>query len=131
MATNKEVECTMINVKMVDKKGKETIMDLGFQEIFMFIYYCCNEELRQALQLRQERKITELPYEVTFKLDKGEIEAGMAKRLIKLPVDEITMAAARANAQLIKGTANLETLEDWFRKRAAARKGRNKLMEKR
>lgn len=129
-ATDKDVECTMVHVEMKDALGKDTVMDLGFQELFMFVYFICNEELRQALQLRHERKITEIPYEVTFKLDKGEIEAGMAKRLIKLPVDEITMATVRADAQFSSGLANLDTVNEWFRKRTEARKGRNKLMER-
>ena len=130
MATDKDVECTMVHLEM-RKEGKEAlVMDLGFQELFMFVYFCANEELRQALQLRYERKITEIPYEVTFKLDKGEIDAGMAKRLIKLPVDEITMATVRADAQLSAGRANLDSINEWFRKRVGARKRSNKLLER-
>ena len=130
MATDKDVECAMIHCEMV-KNGETISMDLAFQEIFMFVYYCCNEELRQNLQLRQTKNMTEIPYEVTFKLDKGELEAGMAKRLIKLPVDEITMAIARADSQLMNGKANLQNINEWFRKRTENRKRSNQLLERR
>ena len=130
VVTDKDVECTMVHVEMRQSGKEDLVMDLGFQELFMFVYFCCNEELRQALQLRQQRQITEIPYEVTFKLDKGEIEAGMAKRLIKLPVDEITMASVRADAQLSAGVANLENINNWFKKRTEARKRSNKLVER-
>ncbi len=129
IAGNQEVECTMINVKIRDRNGLETTMDIGFQEMYMFLYYCANEEMRQNLMLRVEKQITEIPYEITFKLDKGEKETGMAKRLIKLPVDEITMAIARSEAQLFAGKANLSTMNDWFRKRTDLRKRSNKLLE--
>lgn len=129
LAGDKEVECTMFHCVIRDRDGRETEMDIAFQEIFMFIYYCCNEERRQELQLRIQKQITEIPYEVTFKLDRGEIAAGMAKRLIKLPVDEIAMALARSESQLMAGKANLSKLNDWFAKRQLKRKGRNGLSE--
>jgi hypothetical protein len=126
-ATNKDVECKMFHIEMSAPQKESISMDVGFQELYMLIYFCANEELRQALQLRMERHITEIPYEVTFKLEKEEIKSGMAKRLIKLPVDEITMAAARSEAQMLAGKANLSKFNDWFAKRQQARKGRNKL----
>jgi hypothetical protein len=129
-STNMEVECTMMNVKMKDPDGKETTWDIPFQEIYMFIYFCCNEEKRQQLQLQIMRQITEIPYEVTFKLDRGEMDSGMAKRLIKVPVDEITMSIARSEAQMFAGKANLENINTWFKKKQDARKGRNKLSER-
>lgn len=115
VATDKEVECKEVKIRISDEKtGKDQDFNLGFQELFMFVYYCANEEIRRALQLKQERKITNIPYEVTFKLSKDEIQAGMAKRLISLPVDEITMAIARSSAQLMAGKATLGTIETWF-----------------
>lgn len=114
IATNKDVECAMIHCEMKNAKGEETKMDMGFQELYMFVYFCANEELRQGLQLRMERQVTEIPYEVTFKLNKSESKAGMAKRLIKVPVDEITMAIVRSEAQLLSGKANLSNPNEWF-----------------
>lgn len=129
VATDSDVECTMINAVVRDSTGKETNMDIPYQEFYMFIYYCANEELRQKMLLHQQKKITEIPYEVTFKLDKGEMMSGMAKRLIKLPVEEITMAVIRSEAQLLDGKVNLSKVNDWFNKRQQQRKGRNKLLE--
>lgn len=118
LATNKEVECKEVKIRIYNEKTKtDQDFNLGFQELFMFVYYCANEEIRQALQLRQERKITNVPYEVTFRLSKDELSAGMAKRLISLPVDDITMAIARSNAQLLAGKATLGSIEEWFAKK--------------
>lgn len=127
VATTKEVECKEVKIRISDEKtGKDQDFNLGFQELFMFVYYCANEEIRRAMQLKQERKITEIPYELTFKLSKDEISAGMAKRLVRLPVDEITMAVARSNAQLMAGKATLGTIEEWFHKKRQKRSILNK-----
>lgn len=120
----KEVECKFVHMHMQGPDGSKVEMDIGFQELFMFIYYCASEEKRQELQLRQMKHISQIPYEVTFKLDSNEIEAKMAKRLIQLPVDEITMAIARSEAQLLAGKATLGSLEQWFRNKRLAKKGR-------
>lgn len=122
--SEKEVECTMIHMSMKNiHTGVVMEMDVAYQELFMFMYFCGNEEIRRQLQLRQEKKISHVPYEVTFKLTPEEVDAKMAKRLIRLPVDELTMAIARSDAQLMAGKATLGTLEEWFRKKAG--KGRN------
>lgn len=124
LATNKEVECKEVKIRISDEKtGKDQDFNLGFQELFMFVYYISNEELRRNLQLRQQRNISHIPYEVTFKLDSNEIKAQMAKRLIRLPVDDITMAIARSSAQLIEGKANLkETVESYFARKKKVKK---------
>lgn len=124
MTTNKEVECKEVKIRISDEKtGKDQDFNLGFQELFMFVYYISNEELRRNLQLRQQRNISEIPYEVTFKLSQDEIKAQMAKRLIKLPVDDITMAIARSSAQLIEGKANLkDTVESYFARKNKSKK---------
>lgn len=126
LATDKEVECKFVDVELKDDSGSNISMRLGFQELFMFVYYCANEELRQQMQLRYERQVSQIPYEVTFKLTPEETEKGMAKRLIQLPVDEITMAIARSEAQLLKGKATLGSIEQWFEdKRRARLKGKS------
>lgn len=122
VATNKEIECTMFHVTMKNHNtGQEMIMDIPFQEVFMLVYFCANEEIRLALQMRQEKKISYIPYEVTFKLTESELKDKMAKRLIRLPIDELSMAIARADAQLLAGKANLENINTWFAKRQAKR----------
>lgn len=121
IVTNKEVECKFVHMDFTDREGKNIQFDIGFQELFMFIYYCANEELRQQLLFRQEKHISDIPYEVTFKLDDKEVQSRMAKRLIRLPVDEITMAIARSEAQMLKGKATMGTLEEWFHKKRAQR----------
>ncbi len=124
IAGNDEVECRYVDIVLKDKDNKEVSFKIGFQELFMFVYFAANEEIRQNLLLRQKKQITYIPYEVSFQLSKAEQQAGMAKRLIKLPVDEIAMAQVRAEAQLLRGTANLENVETWFARRA--KKGRIK-----
>lgn len=130
MATSDDVECTLVKCDLETSEGKKISFDIPYQNLMMLIYFCANEEERQKMQIRIQRQITEIPYEVTFKLDKGEIEAGMAKRLIKLPVDNITMAIARSEAQLFAGKANLGNMNDWFKHRTAERKRSNRLREK-
>ena len=122
LATDKEVECTVVDIELKDDKGKTISMRMGFQELFMFVYYCANEELRQQLQLRYERQISHIPYELTFKLDAEEIQKGMAKRLVKLPVDEITMAMVRSEAQMLAGKVDTRTIEQWFADKRMSKK---------
>lgn len=120
----KEVECKLVHVQL--KQGENIVEgDIGFQELFMFVYYCANEEMRQNLQMRQQKQVSQIPYEVTFKLTEEEAREKMAKRLISLPVDEIQMAIARSGAQLVAGKATLGTLEEWFHKRKLAKGRKN------
>lgn len=126
IAGNKEVECKFIDVEMNDNEGRKVEMRLGFQELYMFIYYCANEELRQQLMLRYERHITNIPYEVSFTIDEEEKAKGIAKRLITLPVDEITMAIARSEAQALEGRATLGSIEEWFHKKRLSKKLKTK-----
>jgi len=99
-ATDKDVECRYVHMTIGDKT-----YIFNFLDLFMFIYFCANEELRQQLMLRYERQVTYLPYDVSFKLDAEEMKSGQAKRRIELPVDEITMALTRDEAKklAIKG----------------------------
>lgn len=89
-----EIECKFVDVDFGD--GKQ--MRFNFMDIYMFMYACANEELRQQLNLRVERPIYEIPYELTFKLTTDEKAAGFAKRLVKLPVEELAMSYARSLA---------------------------------
>lgn len=101
--TDKDVECRYVDLELNDDKGNKMSMRMNFLDLYMFVYFIANEELRQQLQLRYERQTTQIPYEVTFKLDEQEKARGMAKRLITLSVDEITMAIARAGANELIG----------------------------
>jgi len=120
----KDIECTFVDIEISDDKGGTQSMRMNFLDLYMFVYFIANEELRQSLQMRYERKITNIPYEVTFKLDKEEMQRGMAKRLITLGVDEIAMAIARSDAQLLKGKITPGSVEEYMhRKNAEKRKG--------
>jgi hypothetical protein len=85
-----DAECKVIKIKIDDKE-----YTLNFVNIFQFIYFICNEELRQGLALRYQRRVNYIPYDVNFKLDEEEIKKGWAKRRINLPIDELSMAVAR------------------------------------
>lgn len=87
---DREIECRYVDI-VIDGKNYR----FNFLDLFMFVYYCANEELRQQLALRHERKVNYIPYDVTFKISKEEKERGSARRRIELPVDEIAMAVAR------------------------------------
>lgn len=124
IATDKDVECRYVDIEFADSVGNPTSLRMNFLDLYMFVYFIANEELRQSLQLRYERQITQIPYEVTFKLDKQEIERGMAKRLITLGVDEISMAIARSEAQLLKGKITKGSVEEFVhRKKMERQKG--------
>ncbi len=126
-ATDKEVECRYVDIEFTDDKGATASMRMNFMDLYMFVYYVANEELRQQLLMRYERKINYIPYEVTFKIDKEEAGLGVAKRLIKLPVDDIMMAMARAGFNAMAGTIKPETVEQYF---ARKQKGRNIITNK-
>ena len=89
----KDVECKSIIIGIDEKEYV-----LNFVNLYQFIYFCANEELRQGLLQRYQRRINKLPYDVTFKLSDDEIKDKMAKRRIELPIDEISMAIARNEA---------------------------------
>lgn len=125
VASDKDVECRFVDIEISDEAGGKISMRMNFLDLYMFVYFIANEELRQSLQMRYERKVTQIPYEVTFKLDPEEKERGMAKRLITLGVDEITMAIARSEAQLLKGKITRGSVEEFVhRKNIERRKGK-------
>lgn len=92
-----KVECKRVDIKV---DGKMYTFD--FANLYQFIYFIANEELRRSLLLRYERKVNYIPYEVTFKISEDEKAMGVAKRRIELTVDEITMAIARNEALKLK-----------------------------
>lgn len=120
-ATDKDVECRFVDLEIPDDKGNKVNFRLNFLDLFMFIYTICNEELRQQLNLRYERQYTRIPYQVSFKLTPEEMGSGTAQRLIELEVDEIAMAMARSQANMLAGK-DPGRYADWF----AKRKGKNK-----
>lgn len=93
-----EVETKFLQLKFQNEKGQEETLTFNWLDIYMFIYFACNEELRQNLAARYERKINYVPYDVTIKLSDEEKASGMAQRRVELPVDELTMAIARNEA---------------------------------
>lgn len=107
-ASDKDIECTRIEMKF-DSDGKEKELVFNFLDLFTFIYFCANEELRQQLQMRYEKQVNYIPYDVTFKVDKEELQSGFAKRRIELPVDELTMAIARNEAWKLQFKGKVDT----------------------
>ena len=101
---NGEIETRYLKLKFKDPKSKkETEFTFNWLDIYMFVYFASNEELRQNLAARYERKINYIPYDVTFKLTDEEKASGVIKKRIELPVDELQMAIARNEAfKLIK-----------------------------
>lgn len=98
-AENNEVECRNLEMKFTDKAGKEHTFLFDWLNIYMFVYYTANEELRQQLATRYERKINYIPYNITVgPLSPEEKASGIAKRRVELPVDEVTMMIAREEA---------------------------------
>lgn len=93
-----EIETLFVKQYFTDEKGVEHDFTFNWLDIYMFVYFVANEELRQQLAARYERKVNYIPYDVTFTLDAEEKAKGMAKRRIELPVDEVTMAIARNEA---------------------------------
>lgn len=108
---NKEVECRFVDIEIKHEGKEKHKFTMNYLDFFLFSYMCATEELRQQLQMRYERQAGSVPYEVTFSLSEEEKKSGVAKRLITLTVDEITMAVARAEARLLSGKMTPETLE--------------------
>lgn len=93
-----EVQCTHIQLRFTDEKGNERTMLFNYLDIYMFMYFTANEELRRNLAARHERLTNYIPYDVQIKISDDEKARGIANRRIELPVDEITMAIARNEA---------------------------------
>jgi hypothetical protein len=93
-----EVEVRNLEMRFTDQKGAVHTMLFDWMNIYMFVYYTANEELRQQLATRYERKVNYIPYDLTISISPDEARAGTAKRRVELPVDELTMAIAREEA---------------------------------
>lgn len=115
----KEVECRLVDIFVPDENGKELNYQMNYPDLFMFVYMCADEELRRQLQMRWDRQATSIPYEVTFTLSPDEIQSKMAKRLITLTVDEITLAIARAGANKLLKTLKPESTEAYVQRKTA------------
>lgn len=112
----KETECAFIEVVAKDAEDRELKMKFNYLDLYGFIYFIGNEELRRQLALRYERQIVYMPYEVTFNLSVDEKTSGVAKRRIELPIDEVAMAMVRARVQVLSGESpdvSAEELEHW------------------
>lgn len=92
-----KIKCNDVMIKVNDKEHW-----FNFLNLYMFVYFVANEELRQSLALRYERQINYIPYDVLFKLSPEEKKEGIVKRRIELPVDQLAMAIARNEAFKLK-----------------------------
>jgi len=101
------VEATAIQFRFKDEKGRDKTMTFNYLDIYMFMYFTANEELRQSLAGRHERMTNYIPYDVQIKLSPEEKAQGFANRRVELPIDELTMAIARNEAWKL-----------WFRSQA-------------
>lgn len=93
-----EVECRNLELKFTDANNKEHTFVFDWLNIYMFVYYTANEELRQQLATRYERKVNYIPYNITVTVSPEEKASGIARRRVELPVDEVTMMVAREEA---------------------------------
>lgn len=96
----KQVECRYLEMEF-EFDGKKKVMTFDWLNIYMFIYYTCNEELRMGLAQRYERKVNYIPYDVEIPLTPEDRTAPTLKRRIELPIDELTMAIARNEAMML------------------------------
>jgi len=94
-----DVETRYLELTFLER-GNLKKMVFNWLDIYMFVYFTCNEELRRNLAARYERQVNYIPYDVTMKVTKEEWESngGMVKRRVQLPVDELQMAIARNEA---------------------------------
>lgn len=99
---NGEIEATKIGLKFEseDARGNRTTKEMTFNwlDIYMFIYFTCNEELRLQLANRYDRNVSMIPYDVTITPTPDEMAARLIRRRVELPVDELVMAIARNEA---------------------------------
>lgn len=96
---NGEIETRFLNLKFKNPETrKEQEINLNWLDIYMFVYFACNEEKRQNLALKYEREVKYIPYDVTIRISEQEREQGLVKRRVELPVDELQMAIARNEA---------------------------------
>lgn len=97
-----EVECRYVEIRTRDNETDQPkIMTLDWLNLYMFVYFCCNEQMRQGLAMRYEKKVNYIPYDVQIKVTPEEARDGFLKRRIELPVDELTMAIARNEAYMM------------------------------
>jgi hypothetical protein len=93
-----DVETRYIAFSFIDDKGRPKEMTFNWLDVYMFVYFTCNEELRRNLAARYEREVSYIPYDVTIPITQEDIRAGKVKRRVELPVDELQMAIARNEA---------------------------------
>jgi len=92
-------EASKIQLRFHDKaKGELKTFTFNYLDVYMFMYFVANEELRQGLLAKSERKTNYIPYDVRIELSQQEKSQGFANRRIELPVDELTMSIARNEA---------------------------------
>ena len=94
--TQGDVKCERVIMKEGENK-----YSFNFLDLLMFVYFVGDEEQRQKLLNVQSKIIKEIPYDVTFKIDNAEKEAGIAKRRIMLPLDGVIAAYCRDEAKKI------------------------------
>lgn len=92
------VEATKIQLRFKDLKGEQKTLTFNYLDVYMFMYFTANEELRQGLLAKSERKTNYIPYDVRIELSPQEKSQGFANRRIELPIDELTMSIARNEA---------------------------------
>lgn len=95
---DKQIEARYLEMRFEDEKGEYKTFTFDWLNMYMFMYYTSNEELRQNLAVKYERKVNMIPYDVTFKISDAEKQEGIARRRIELPIGELEMAIARDEA---------------------------------
>lgn len=112
----KEVECNYIEVTAKATDGSDIKLKFNYLDLYGFIYFIGNEDLRRQLALRYERDIVYMPYDVSFRVSDDEKTSGYAHRRIELPVDDVAMAMARAKLRVKEGMSQEDSdkeLSEW------------------
>jgi len=112
----KEIECNYVEVTAKATDGTDLKLKFNYLDLYGFIYFIGNEDLRRQLALRYERDIIYMPYDVSFRISDDEKTSGYAHRRIELPVDDVAMAIARAKLRVKEGMSQEESdkeLSEW------------------
>jgi len=92
------VDCEWIDMQVENNDGSVQKYTFHFMELYLFLYYCSNEAYKQVLEMKHERNVKYIPYELDFKLSKDEIKKGSATRKVELPLDEVKWFLAKQEA---------------------------------
>lgn len=99
---NNQVVCDIVTIKEGENK-----YILNYLDLLVFVYEIGGEEDRRKLARINLKQITEIPFDVTFKISNEEKGKGIAKRRVMLPVDQLIIYLAKGEAKKMAFLKNL------------------------